>query len=70
MVGGNIYQLKQVGIMTTDLEVKVDPESSKAIDKGTQENYSVILLNDDVTAMDFTEYEVKIFRHTETAKDP
>ena len=36
MVGWQHFiQLKQVGIMTTDLEVKVDPES-KGTDKGTQ----------------------------------
>ena len=55
--------------MTTDLEVKVDSKV-KALTK-EPENYSVILLNDDVTPMDFViELLVKIFRHTpETAKD-
>ena len=62
-------KLKQVVIMTTDLEVKVDSKV-KALTK-EPENYSVILLNDDVTPMDFViELLVKIFRHTpETAKD-
>ena len=55
--------------MTTELDVKVD-NKVKAIKKEPS-NYTVILLNDDVTPMDFViELIVKIFRHTpETAKD-
>ncbi len=55
--------------MTTELDVKVD-KKVKAIKKEPS-NYTVILLNDDVTPMDFViELIVKIFRHTpETAKD-
>ena len=55
--------------MTTELDVKVD-NKVKAIQKEPS-NYTVILLNDEVTPMDFViELIVKIFRHTpETAKD-
>ena len=55
--------------MTTELDVKVD-NKVKAIQKEPS-NYTVILLNDDVTPMDFViELIVKIFRHTpETAKE-
>mgnify|MGYP005671642029 FL=1 len=49
--------------MTTELDVKVD-NKVKAIQKEPS-NYTVILLNDEVTPMDFViELIVKIFRHT------
>ena len=55
--------------MTTDIEVKTDSKVKQVIK--TPKNYHVILLNDEVTPMDFVvELLVKIFRHTpETAKD-
>jgi ATP-dependent Clp protease adaptor protein ClpS len=55
--------------MTTDLEVKVDSKVKQILK--TPKNYHVILLNDEVTPMDFViELLVKIFKHKpETAKD-
>tara|TARA_B100001996_G_C18544577_1_gene548339 strand:- start:491 stop:796 length:306 start_codon:yes stop_codon:yes gene_type:complete len=55
--------------MTTDLEVKVDSKVKQILK--TPKNYHVILLNDEVTPMDFViEILVKIFKHKpETAKD-
>jgi|TARA_B100001093_G_C26726631_1_gene970262 ATP-dependent Clp protease adaptor protein ClpS len=55
--------------MTTDLEVKVDSKVKQILK--TPKNYTVIILNDEVTPMDFViEIMVKIFKHTlETAKD-
>ena len=55
--------------MTTDLEVKEDSKVKQILK--TPKNYHVILLNDEVTPMDFViELLVKIFKHKpETAKD-
>ena len=55
--------------MTTDLEVKADSKVKQILK--TPKNYHVILLNDEVTPMDFViELLVKIFKHKpETAKD-
>jgi ATP-dependent Clp protease adaptor protein ClpS len=55
--------------MTTDLEVKTDSKVKQILK--TPKNYHVILLNDEVTPMDFViELLVKIFKHKpETAKD-
>jgi len=55
--------------MTTDIEVKTDSKVKQVVK--TPKNYHVILLNDEVTPMDFVvELIVKIFRHSpETAKD-
>ena len=55
--------------MTTDIEVKTDSKVKQVVK--IPKNYHVILLNDEVTPMDFVmELLVKIFRHTpETAKD-
>ena len=47
--------------MTTDLEVKVDSKVKQILK--TPKNYHVILLNDEVTPMDFViELLVKIFK--------
>lgn len=56
-------------IMTTELDVKVDSKIKQIVK--TPKNYHVILLNDEVTPMDFVvELIVKIFRHSpSTAKD-
>ena len=63
------YSTKKEGIMTTDLEVKVDSKVKQILK--TPKNYHLILLNDEVTPMDFViELLVKIFKHKpETAKD-
>jgi ATP-dependent Clp protease adaptor protein ClpS len=55
--------------MTTDLEVKVDSKIKQILK--TPKDYSVIMLNDEVTPMDFViELLVTVFKHTpETAKD-
>jgi len=55
--------------MTTDIEVKTDSKVKQVIK--VPKNYHVILLNDEVTPMDFVvELLVKVFRHSpETAKD-
>ena len=56
-------------IMTTELDVKVDSKIKQIVK--TPKNYHVILLNDEVTPMDFVvELLVKIFKHSpDTAKN-
>jgi ATP-dependent Clp protease adaptor protein ClpS len=56
-------------IMTTELDVKTDSKIQQIVK--TPKNYHVILLNDEVTPMDFVvELLVKIFKHSpDTAKN-
>jgi len=55
--------------MTAELDVTVDSKIKEILKE--PKNYKVILLNDDITPMDFViEILIKIFKHSEnTAKD-